>query len=345
MADFVEPALPDFLKDAKITSSRPGNGRGSVGGDVPQWNWTLEKNGQQYTVNYDGGYVDITGPSGVRIATHDPRSDAELTRVARDPKTPRRERIDADNELLRRASSDEAKASPAVWAVSAMSDDDLRESIAGLEDAASSGIRSAQELVRDYENELVRRSKARKALAESSSSPASEFIASPGGEFIAEDDPNLGAATRLTDKVTTSGGFTYDPKTSTYAEHGFAVAVPGNSKIIAGKDWADRATAVNAILEYLDEHEEEFYANPRLRIGGWHDTEHDEVVLDLSEIFEDQIEAMKAGVDRDEQAIFDLDTSTEIPTGGTGGRADYLGLSSDVPLPPPFYVWKEESDG
>lgn len=179
--------------------------------------------------------------------------------------------------------------------------------------------------------------------------PGPETIATrEGGEFIAEDVPYIerGAAGGLANKVTTDGGFTYDPRYSRYVEHGFAVAVPGNSKIVKDEDFTGE-TAVNAILEYLDEHADELDANPRLHLGGWHDTEHGEVVLDLSEIFEDQREAMAAGAARNEQAIFDLDSLTEIPTGGTGGREDYLGLSNDdTPLPlSPFYMWEEASDG
>lgn len=130
-------------------------------------------------------------------------------------------------------------------------------------------------------------------------------------------------ANELVDKVTTDGGFTYDPRLSTYAEHGFAVAVPGNSKIISDADWSDRMTAVNEIDSYLAAHADEFDTNSRLHLGAWHDEEHAEVVLDLSEIFEDQREAIKAGADRNEQAIFDLDSFSEISTGGTGGREDY----------------------
>ena len=167
-------------------------------------------------------------------------------------------------------------------------------------------------------------------------------------EYIVEDDPTAVEARKLVGKVTTDGGFTYNPRTSTYVEHGFAVAMPGNSVIIKDADFTGEA-AVDAVIKYLDEHEDKVFSNGRIQIGGWHDTEHGEVVLDLSEIFEDMIEAMRAGAERDEQAIFDLDTFTEIPTGGTGGRVDlsmlvdeYLALvNGSTPLSTSNYAWEE----
>ena len=185
---------------------------------------------------------------------------------------------------------------------------------------------------------------ARAEIAKSST----EFIDSGDGEFIAEDDPTAIEARKLVGKVTTDGGFTYNPRTSTYVEHGFAVAMPGNSVIIKDADFTGEA-AVDAVIKYLDEHEDKVFSNGRIQIGGWHDTEHGEVVLDLSEIFEDMIEAMRAGAERDEQAIFDLDTFTEIPTGGTGGRVElsmlvdeYLALANgSIPLSTSNYAWEE----
>jgi hypothetical protein len=55
-------------------------------------------------------------------------------------------------------------------------------------------------------------------------------------------------------------------------------------------------------------------------VGIWHDTDpkHDEIVLDVTEKFDTQDEAVKAGVDRNQQSIWDVVGKQEIKTGGTG---------------------------
>jgi hypothetical protein len=55
-------------------------------------------------------------------------------------------------------------------------------------------------------------------------------------------------------------------------------------------------------------------------IGGWHDTEHGEVVLDPVENIQDRDKAVALGAERNQQAIWDVKAGEEIPTGGTGDR-------------------------
>jgi DNA topoisomerase-1 len=132
----------------------------------------------------------------------------------------------------------------------------------------------------------------------------------------------------LAGAVFSNGGFTYDPIGDQFPTEGVAVAVPGHSVILT--EDAFRADAATAIADYLRQMRADGVED--LMIGGWHDKEHGEVVLDRVEVVETRDEAMRLGADRGEQAVFDLATLEEIPTGGTGGREniDIIGRSDPV---------------
>jgi hypothetical protein len=114
------------------------------------------------------------------------------------------------------------------------------------------------------------------------------------------------------------GGFTFDPHRSVYPKSGLAVAMPGHSKIIPARKFGREQ-----LDAYLDEHRKTIESNPQAHIGGWYDRKHDEIVLDVVEVFpkNQRAKAISAGRKRNEQAIFDLERLEEIPTGGTGGRS------------------------
>lgn len=112
-----------------------------------------------------------------------------------------------------------------------------------------------------------------------------------------------------------AGGFTFSISGRRYPATGYAVAVAGNSFITPASSFTP-----DLLVSYLDTHSAKFSASPALHLGGWYDAAHDEMVLDLVEVFDNQDEAVQAGISRDEQAIFDLANGIEIPTHGSGGR-------------------------
>jgi hypothetical protein len=124
-----------------------------------------------------------------------------------------------------------------------------------------------------------------------------------------------------------AGGGTFDPKTGEEPTSGFAVAVPGHTSITPDDEFfagepgneAGNQTYRDWVAANAD-----ILSQPNMYVGVWHDTANSEVVLDPSEVFDDKDEAIAAGVDRDQQAIYDISAGVEIPTGGTGGRQETL---------------------
>lgn len=120
-----------------------------------------------------------------------------------------------------------------------------------------------------------------------------------------------------------NGGFTWHPSTGHTPHSGFAVATRGNNVEIPLTDIhsnAQREHLVNEMSKYMDAMKPKLRANPALHIGGWHDEAHHEFVLDLSEVVHDKATAVRLGRERNQQAIFDLGSLSEVATGGTGDR-------------------------
>jgi hypothetical protein len=135
-----------------------------------------------------------------------------------------------------------------------------------------------------------------------------------------------GSSGDLLKHMVREGGFTFDVNTGLHESHGFVVAVSGHSRIFRQGEFTD-----SAVDAYLLEKMPVLAANSHLRLGGWYDREHDEVVLDLVELHEDRDTAIRLGQERDEQAIFDLDTGSEIATGGSGGRKHHEHAGGEPP--------------
>ena len=154
--------------------------------------------------------------------------------------------------------------------------------------------------------------------------------------FVRESDhgtlPDPADPTRtLVDRVLTDGGFTVDTTDGDAPSTGYIVAIPGHS-FIATRE-AFEADGQQQIRDYVRAIREDraFRAQyGEVMFGGWHDTEHDEVVLDRVEHFADREDAIAAGMARNEQAIWDVAAGAEIPTGGTGGRED-VDIVGEVP--------------
>lgn len=124
----------------------------------------------------------------------------------------------------------------------------------------------------------------------------------------------------LIDRTKEYGGFTIRAN-GEIPEDGIMVAVQGTNmeipadKFFNGEARADIVKWIKENSSRLDNNELPYY------IGAWHDKKNNEVVLDVAERFTDREEAIQAGIDRNQQEIYDLATGESIDTGGTGDRA------------------------
>lgn len=126
----------------------------------------------------------------------------------------------------------------------------------------------------------------------------------------------------LQDKVLNDGGFTLSPTTGKFVETGIAVGVPGHSAIIKASEFSKPGVAEKFFSDYMKKLRKD-KASGRTHVGGWFDREHGEIVLDRVDLYTSVQDGIKAGRDRGEQAVYNLDTGEEISTGGTGGREAY----------------------
>ena len=208
------------------------------------------------------------------------------------------------------------------------SDDQLTERLTSLDEGVANGGDGLRRAGSSPRNDFARRAAEREFIAREMQArgldvpPRPEAVDdSQPGSFGRPQRPDLAA------KVLADGGFTYDPNTGTFPTEGIAVAVPGHS-VIATRE-AFEANDEQIILDYIDKMAED--GADDLMIGAWHDTANDEIVLDRVEVVADIDEAKRLGADRDEQAVYNLATGEEIPTGGTGGRGDIDIIGQEAP--------------
>jgi len=155
-----------------------------------------------------------------------------------------------------------------------------------------------------------------------------------GGDWVKGDkgwfegSTPTGAKADLMATVKATGGFTIVPGTGEQPHTGFAVAREGTSDIIRQFDPSSQESwdrMGDHLLAYIDTHDAAFEKDPNLCIGGWHDTEHGEFVLDLVDRVMERDAAISLATSRDQQGIYDLSTPAGqdgyIATGGTGGRS------------------------
>lgn len=126
--------------------------------------------------------------------------------------------------------------------------------------------------------------------------------------------------TNLIATITEHGGFTYDPVRDALIDigttTGYAIAVPGTEHIV-GHAGITREAFAAAVADLLTEYADAFEHGAVL--GGWHSAERDEYLVELTTIYRGTREdAERIGRETNQEAIFDLATGEEIPTGGTG---------------------------
>lgn len=117
--------------------------------------------------------------------------------------------------------------------------------------------------------------------------------------------------------------------------HGYAVTAQ-NGPITAADDFFLGAPGEELgreiAADWLSENEE-LLDEPGMYIGIWPDKVNHEIVLDETELVSDRDEAIRLGIERDQQFICDLATGRLIPTGGTGGRQQEAASTSPASWP------------
>jgi len=128
----------------------------------------------------------------------------------------------------------------------------------------------------------------------------------------------------IIEKVAANEGLSVRMLTGKEPTAGFMVARKEFSSIVPASDFFEKSTGVNILESYFNSKKEQLGGKNYL--GIWHDKKNDEVVLDVVDNILKQDEAIRAGRERNQQAIWDVKNKQEIPTGGTGGREKTTGV-------------------
>jgi hypothetical protein len=128
--------------------------------------------------------------------------------------------------------------------------------------------------------------------------------------------------TDLLTAVTTNGGFTYSPTNDHLYEvgrdSGYAIAIPGTEHIVGSGD-ITREEFATAVADLLSDPVATVLIANGVALGGWYSPERNVYMVELTEIVHiDRTRAVEIGRSRNQEAIFDIATGEEIPTGGTG---------------------------
>ena len=128
----------------------------------------------------------------------------------------------------------------------------------------------------------------------------------------------------IIEKVAANEGLSVRMLTGKEPTGGFMVARKEFSTIVPASDFFEKSSGVNILESYFNSKKEQLGGKNYL--GIWHDKNNDEVVLDVVDNILKQDEAVRAGRERNQQAIWDVKNKQEIPTGGTGGREEATGV-------------------
>ena len=121
------------------------------------------------------------------------------------------------------------------------------------------------------------------------------------------------------ERVKENGGLSVSLKDGSEPTKGFMVAKGKKfAAIVKADEFFDEAKGAEILSSYMKQHKSEFN-NSNNYLGLWHNTQDNQVYLDVSENIEDEGEAISRGRDRDQISIWDVANFKEIETGGTGG--------------------------
>lgn len=120
------------------------------------------------------------------------------------------------------------------------------------------------------------------------------------------------------EQVKAQGGLSVKVIDGSTPQKGYMVALGGNSgDIVSAKDFYDPEKGQKAVSDFLKKNKTNF-ANKRVYLGIWHNTDDGNVYLDVSENILDRATAISAGESRDQISIWDVVNLEEIGTGGSG---------------------------
>lgn len=120
----------------------------------------------------------------------------------------------------------------------------------------------------------------------------------------------------IIDRVSKQGGLSVKIESGNEPVVGYMVAKVGYSEIVPADQFYDIETGRKAIADYLWKYRDLFGDSSYL--GLWHDQASGQVYFDISDNITDRDEAIRAGVERNQIAIWDIVNMEEIGTGGTG---------------------------
>lgn len=120
-----------------------------------------------------------------------------------------------------------------------------------------------------------------------------------------------------------TGGFTYDPTQVRFMEvgkdSGYLVGIADRTVQADGKQFMTNSAYRHKVLkQFIAKNRDYYRPGSHMAVGGWMDG--DQLSLDPVMIFQNRDEAIQAGKDNDQKAIFDMSQGEEIDTGGSGGE-------------------------
>jgi phage head maturation protease len=133
----------------------------------------------------------------------------------------------------------------------------------------------------------------------------------------------------LLSRLADTGGFSWSPNTGKAPKDGYMVALTGHTVQFDKSLLDDPDKAADAIVDYIHFNRDLFSTNRELYVGGW--IEGGKLWLEPSERIEGREDAIKAGKERDQIAIFDVAAGDVIETGGKGGFLEEEPAGSGAP--------------
>ena len=139
------------------------------------------------------------------------------------------------------------------------------------------------------------------------------------GEGISEEPSVAESIAERVRGIKPGGGLTIDPLDGTEPTEGFVVAHQGYNKEYDYEDFMG-PNGADYIADFIENNLDKLSEEGN-HLGFWHDEDNNEMVLDVVEVIDNEADGISAGVDRNQQAIYDIKNDRIINTGGTGDRA------------------------
>lgn len=113
------------------------------------------------------------------------------------------------------------------------------------------------------------------------------------------------------------GGFSFKPRSGGAPTQGYMVSMPGRTKMVDAKDLS--GPNAHRIVSSFVKQNSDVLSRPGAHIGGWTDKATGVTHLDISHNIKSRERAIRAGVKRNQIAVWDVRRQREIKTGGSGG--------------------------